>query len=600
MQFVLLCFLFFPLFGGWEYYHKGHLESLTPLSSLTRDVSTLFFQNSSGQKLGVKNTIIYKPKDNICKKKLLKSYPPFSTLPNGDIIYKAKNPKDAFKISRDIYESGCAIFAHPDFLVFSKKRFFDPLFPQQWNFYNYGQHYSKPDIDLNVYEAWQYATGKGVKVALIDNGFDFSHPDLKGAFSNQIDLVDNDNNASYDNAYEVHGTACAGLIGARKNGVGIQGAAYDAKLIGIKLIGSYPDGSDRALFVSSIVLSFIYANEKGADVINCSWGTYNVADAVRNAIDYVARNGRGGRGTPIVFASGNDGRSQWYWANDESALSSSIAVGAVDNQGELAWYSNYGPALDFVAPSGGGTLKIATDDIVGSLGYADGRFGHPDYCYATDMTGFNGTSAAAPQISGVIALMLERNPDLTRDQIYDILAKTAKKIGDIPYIDGRNDFFGYGLVNAEAAVKEAIRLKVESVVKGHSYEIAGYFSRIGNGKFDWVYVSGSTVAKLAGMDRDGHLLWNPVLNHRYDSINIGSDHILFGKANGFDPLSLENRNLRIDGCFIRYGLGSYDWIYVTPNNQAYKLEKLGYNGNFLWVPLKVRAHREGATIYFER
>jgi len=584
----------------YTFYQNGESKILTPLPSLTRDISTLFFQNSSGQKLGVKNSIIYKPKDEVCKKKLLKSYPSSSTLPNGDIIYRAKNPKDAFKISRDIYESGCVLFSHPDFLVFPKKRFFDPLFSQQWNFYNYGQHYSKPDIDLNVYEAWQYATGKGVKVALIDNGFDFSHPDLKGAFSDQIDLVDYDNNASYDNAYEVHGTACAGLIAARRNRVGIQGAAYDAKLIGIKLIGSYPDGSDRALFVSSIVRAFLYADEKGADVINCSWGTYNVADAVRDAIDYVAHNGRGGRGTPIVFASGNDGRSQWYWANDESALSSSIAVGAVDNQGELAWYSNYGPALDFVAPSGGGTLKIATDDIVGSLGYADGRFGHPDYCYATDMTGFNGTSAAAPQISGVIALMLERNPDLTRDQIYDILARTAKKIGDIPYIDGRNDFFGYGLVDAEAAVKEAIRLRVENIVKGHRYQIAGYFSRIGDGKFDWVYVSGSTVAKLAGMDEDGHLIWDPILYHAFDTIKIENGFLLFGTAKSYDPLALRlsQERLNIEGVFVHYGIGSYDWIYVAQSGRSYKLEGLSYNDDFLWVPLYVRGIKENSKITF--
>ncbi len=586
----------------WKYYSNGRLSVLAPVSTFVRNSSILFFQDSQGHKIAIKNSIVlYKPIDDICSKKLEKTYPPSFVLLNGDFIYKANNIKDAFRVSRNIYESGCVLFAHPDFILFPKKYSLDPLFPQQWNFYNYGQYSAKSGVDLNIYKAWQYATGKGVKVALLDSGFDLAHPDLKGAFSDQVDLVSHDNNASYDNTYEVHGTACAGLIGARKNGVGIQGVAYNTKLIGVKLIGSYPDGSEKGLLISDIIKAFLYADANGADVINCSWGTYNVADAVRDVIDDLAYHGRGGKGVPIVFATGNDGRGQWYWANDESALPSVIGVGAVDDQGYLAWYTNYGSALDFVAPSGGGRLAIATDDIVGPLGYADGRFGHPNYCYATDMTGFNGTSAAAPQISGVIALMLERNPDLTRDQIYDILARTAKKIGDIPYIDGRNDFFGYGLVDAEAAVKEAIRLRVESIVKGHSYQIAGYFSRIGDGKFDWIYVSGSTVAKLAGMDEDGHLIWDPILYHAFDTIQIKDGFLLFGTATSSDPLALRlsQERLMIEGAFVHYGISIYDWIYVTRSGRSYKLEGLSYDEDFLWAPLQIRGVRKNDAILFE-
>jgi len=587
---LFLCLL--PLFG-WEYYHDGKLESLTPLPSLTKSI-TRYFQTPRGIKVGVDNRLIFKPKNLACQKKILASYSSYEILPNGDILLFVKDPKEAFEVSKKIYESGCALFSHPDFLVFAKKRSFDPLFPQQWNYHNVGQYGIEPDVDLDLYEAWQYATGKGVRIALIDNGFDLTHPDLLGTFIRMIDLVDYDDDASYDNAYEVHGTACAGLVAAKKNDEGIVGAAYGAKLVGIKLIGSYPTGEDRPLYVSSIVRSFLYADDAGAEVINCSWGTYDAADAVKDVIAYIAEEGRGGRGTPIVFASGNEGRGQWYWAYDESALPSVIAIGAVTDLGEPAWYSNYGPALDFVAPSGGGVLRIATTDISGPLGYADGSYGHPDYCYAIDYTGFNGTSAAAPQVAGVIALMIQRDPDLTRKEIVDILRSTAKKIGPIPYDRGRNDYMGYGLVDADDAIKEVVRRKVIRSIKGKAFPLYGYFIRIGPGPFDWVYISAdkSVVAKLDGMESDGTLRWDPVLRGAFSDIVIDGESVIFFEA--LSPhslaLSLGGQRFSIAGYFTKFGDGAYDWIYVDRETSlSFKLEGLDYDSRILWIDLPLQA-----------
>ncbi len=598
IRIVLFIIFTLPLLG-WEYYNQGHIEKLTPLTQTTRNLSLKRFITKRGQIFGVNRRIIFHPKGKACKEHILQSYSHYYELANGDIVLFVGNPKEAFEESKKIYESGCAFYAHPDFLLTPKKRSFDPLFnPLQWNLHNYGQYYSIPDVDLNVYEAWRYATGKGVKVAVIDNGFDLAHPDLQNAFVSQIDLVKKDNNASYDNAYEIHGTACAGLIGARKNGIGIQGIAYDSYLIGIKLIGSYPDGQDRPLYVSTILESFWFANKMGADVINCSWGTYNVVDAVRYAIDDLATNGRNGKGTPIVFATGNEGRGQWFWADDESALSSTIAVGAVTNFGEVAWYSNYGPALDFVAPSGGGTVAITTTDISGKLGYADGSFGHPNYCYATDTTGFNGTSAAAPQVTGVIALILERNPELTRNEIVDILRRTAKKIGE-GYYNGHSDYYGYGLVNAEAAVKEAIRLKVEREILNKSYPLLGVFVQFGPNKFDWVYITldKKYAFKLEGMDESsGKLLWQRLY---FDTIKVNQDSVKFGSALQGYATKLALKEFPISGYFIHYGKGSYDWIYIERDtHKSFKLEKLDYDGSFLWIPLKIFPSIENNTAIF--
>ncbi len=598
MNLKLCVFLFaLPLFG-WEYYSHGHLVSLTLIASFTKNFSPKYFLTSEDQKVGVDNKVLCRFKNLSCQQQFTKKYRS-KKLSSGDMLLFVQGPKEAFDVSQKIYESGCALYAHPDFLIEPKKRSFDPLFnPLQWNLHNWGQYGATPDVDMDVYEAWQYASGKGVKVAVIDNGFDLSHPDLQGAFVAQTDLVDMDANASYDNPYEIHGTACAGLIAARKNGIGIQGIAYKSNLIGIKLIGSYANGQDRPLHISTILEAFMFADEMGAQVINCSWGTYDVADAVRYIIHKLATQGRGGKGIPIVFASGNEGRGQWYWADDESALPDVLAIGAVNDYGDIAWYSNYGPDLDFVAPSGGGNLAITTTDISGPLGYADGSFGHPDYCYATDITGFNGTSAAAPQVSGVIALMLQRDPDLTKDQIVHILAKTAKKIGPLAYENGRNDYFGYGLVDADDAIKEVIAQRVRREIKGKSFPIDGYFIHYGAGKFDWIYVSNNKkmVAKLAGM-RGKYLRWDPILYNAFETIEIQNDRISFGQSSDPFGQNFADKSFVIDGYFVHYGQEAFDWIYITATTlKSYKFEGLGYKENFLWVPLNLKVYKKISQI----
>ena len=600
MNTIRFIFLFFSFLFACEYYSNGHKIALTPLPSFTKSLSIHYFLTPNGQKLGVGKRVLCRFKNLSCERRFTHNKK-YQKLASGDTLLFARTPDEALELSNTIYESGCALYSHPDFLLEPKKRSFDPLFdPLQWSLHNWGQYGATPDVDMDVYEAWQYTTGKDVRVAVIDNGFDLSHPDLQGTFAGQVDLVDMDANASYDNPYEIHGTACAGLIAARKNGIGIQGIAYESNLLGIKLIGSYASGQDRPLYVSTILEAFMFADEMGAQVINCSWGTYDVADAVRYIIHKLATQGRGGKGTPIVFASGNEGRGQWYWADDESALPDVLAIGAVNDYGDIAWYSNYGPALDFVAPSGGGNLAITTTDISGPLGYADGSFGHPDYCYANDITGFNGTSAAAPQVSGVIALMLQRNPDLTKDQVVQILAKTAKKIGTIPYENGRNDYFGYGLVDADDAVKMAIALKVEQQIKGKAFPIAGYFVHYGSGAYDWLYISSNKklVAKLAGMKGD-YLRWEPLLIDAFDTIQIEGNSIYFGQSSDPFGQNFAGKSFAIDGYFVHYAPGPYDWIYITADtHHPYKFEGLGYEGALLWVPLNMIAKLTNSQVEF--
>jgi subtilisin family serine protease len=120
-----------------------------------------------------------------------------------------------------------------------------------------------------------------------------------------------------------------------------------------------------------------------------------------------------------------------------------IAVGACTDFGYRSDYSQFGPNLDFVAPSSGGLKEILSTDRAGAKGHDPG-----DY-YAS----FGGTSAATPLASGVAALMLSRNPSLTADRIRTILRQTCQKIGDEPYVAGRNDHYGYGRIDAAAALR---------------------------------------------------------------------------------------------------------------------------------------------------
>jgi len=192
---------------------------------------------------------------------------------------------------------------------------------------------------------------------------------------------------------------------------------------------------------TDIIALFDKAAAFGADIISNSWGTGNVSPAVKAKIVDLATNSRGGKGITIVFACGNNDQDM---GNDESAIPEVVSVGATNNDNVRAGYSNYGANLDIMAP-GGEYLGITTIDPMGSNG---GASIDTDYLVYNDSNGFVGTSAATPIVSGVVALMLEKNPNLTRVEIENILKSSADNIGTVGYdADGRNDYYGYGKIN---------------------------------------------------------------------------------------------------------------------------------------------------------
>ena len=312
----------------------------------------------------------------------------------------------------------------------------EPYYYQQW-YLNWNKvFYTQNNIDKNAHihpsgVLNQYG-GEGIKIAVIDDGLDVTHEDLVNSIIYTYDITTKSSNVSHTNKNDYHGTAVTGVIGARVNSIGIQGIASKSQIIFLKYQENMSDSETIELFNK--------AQEFGADIINCSWGTYDVSDAVRDKIQNLANNGREGKGIVIVFAVGNDDQDM---GNDESSIPEVIAVGASDRDNLRAWYSNYGNHLDIIAP-GGYYMGITTIDNMGDNGIASIV---ENYLLYDDINSFMGTSASAPIVSGVIALMLERDSTLTRVDIENILKENADKIGNLNYENNRNNYYGYGKIN---------------------------------------------------------------------------------------------------------------------------------------------------------
>jgi len=311
----------------------------------------------------------------------------------------------------------------------------EPYFGEQWYLEENVTFYEENNIDSNasIHFGKNYTyTGKGVKIAVIDDGLDVTHPELNGTVVATYDIRTRSTNVAHTSMIGHHGTAVTGIIGANDNGIGIKGIASESQIIFLKHKEGMSDSETIELFNK--------AQEFGADIINCSWGTYDVSEAVKEVIQELAMNGRDGKGIIIVFATGNDAQDM---GNDESAIPEVIAVSATDKDNLRAWYSNYGENLDVVAP-GGFDIGITTLDAMGENGVGTLN---DDYLLANDENSFIGTSASAPIVSGVIALMLEKNPNITRIEVEKALQNQSDKIGNLDYVDGFNEYYGYGKIN---------------------------------------------------------------------------------------------------------------------------------------------------------
>ena len=332
-----------------------------------------------------------------------------------------------------------------------------------------GWHLEKIDVE----GAWEITNGsKDVVVAVIDSGIDFSHPDLIGiewinteeVANNSIDddgngYVDDMNGWDFVSGDNIpgpedldpihwHATFISGIIAAPVDNYGVAGVAPNVTIMDIRVLkaDNYA-GTTYEGFGDSIR----YAVDNGADVISMSLQYYGNNSEYYDDIQYAYENN-----VTLVSITGNT----WVGSGGGTEYQSFpggydevISVGAINITNGKADYSNYGPWTELVAPVGD-QMYDTLDHLIKSC-YTP----YDEYSY---IYGY-GTSFACPQVAGVIALMKSLKQDLSNDEIREILNKTAIDLGD----PGKDDFFGYGMVNASAAVLEVYEryIQIETVTE---------------------------------------------------------------------------------------------------------------------------------------
>ncbi|WP_254564661.1 SBBP repeat-containing protein [Oscillatoria sp. HE19RPO] len=502
----------------------------------------------------------------------------FSELGNAEQVAKRLNDLNGVEFAYPLTRVQLEPLSRPN----------DPLFNQQWHLENTGQTGGTTGVDANVITVWDEITGEGIKIAIVDDGVQHTHPDLSSRYRADLSLDLNEGDILHRNydtdpapfshqtiastfaspqplvdknwTFEIppldvglkgeidsaklkfnldhpepteldiylyspketelllpkmtasgefeidtalfngeeangdwwlifedrvsgnsgtlnnwslelktsnkHGTAVAGVaVGTSNNNIGISGVAPNAEWGGIRLI------ADKVTDIQ--IADALYSNlNQAIQVYNNSWKPpafwFGEQGQGLMALHQGVTTGRGGLGNVYLFGAGND------WENGENinynAYANSrytIAVGAVDSRGRKPLYSQEGSALFISAPSSGNTGGITTTDLVGDRGWntdGSGKFGsnYPNLDYTND---FGGTSSATPVVSGVVALMLQANPNLTWRDVQHILAETANRdaIADSsPNWSGKggdrirhSDRYGFGLVDAASAVAAA-------------------------------------------------------------------------------------------------------------------------------------------------
>lgn len=335
----------------------------------------------------------------------------------------------------------------------------DPLLAQQWHLRNTGQRGGTAGEDLRALDAWATTRGAGVRVAVIDDAVEVTHPDLR---PNLVDGASRSYRAGNANTTwplpcgtdDEHGTAVAGLVLARDdNGSGTAGVAPRASLVAFDALSSGLDADVADALTRDGTANWIYQNSWGSP----DNGALSPADApFVAALEQGVASGRGGLGSVYVFAGGNGGcyaraSAAGPCLSDDSNYDgyvnqrAVITVCAVDDAGRRPSYGEPGANLTVCAPSSGVRQGITTTAL-----------------QAQTRDDFSGTSASTPMVSGVAALMLAANPQLTWRDVRLILAKSARKndpsdpdwlgpTGGMTF----NHKYGFGVADAQAAVAMA-------------------------------------------------------------------------------------------------------------------------------------------------
>ena len=334
---------------------------------------------------------------------------------------------------RAIFEFAEALLNMPEIqlcqpeLVIQRKTVFDNVAGARFTQGDYDNWVHKK---INLAEAWKFSKGKGIKICVIDDGVDFSHPAFNGPFKIPAyrDMYGGDENTRPDHQYrERHGTPCAGI--ACSADPRVYGVAPEAQLLPVRSIG-----------LGSVLeaQAFYWAVKNGADVISCSWGPpdgdfrystaksavdFPIPDHTNLAIEYAAKHGRNGKGCPIFFAAGNGNEvviRDHYASHDKV-----FAIGSSNKKDEKAAYSDYGHPLFCVFPSGD-YINVDSEWQQSAGVLVPDRTGAPGYSREDIYTRFTGTSASCPGMAGVAALALSVSPSMTQTQLKNVQRRARR------------------------------------------------------------------------------------------------------------------------------------------------------------------------------
>lgn len=340
------------------------------------------------------------------------------------VVLDLSNERDLSRAIQDYQQSPDVEWAHPATVLSVQAVPNDPMYSSLWGM-----------TKVEAPAAWDLATGAGIVVAVVDTGIDATHADLAAnLWTNPGEIsgngIDDDANGFVDdvrgwnfvsntnspNDGHSHGTHVSGTVAAvGGNGVGVVGLARSAKIMVLK--GLDDDGSG---YDSDLAQCILYAADNGARVINMSWGGQGDSPLIEEALEYAH-----GLGVVLVAAAGNSSvdASQFIPAKYADV----IAVSAFNSADAIAPFSNFGSKIDVAAPG------------VSILSTVPGGY----------YSSYNGTSMAAPHVTGLAALLLSQKPALTNEQVRQTLRASADDVGPA----GVDTQAGYGRINARRALQ---------------------------------------------------------------------------------------------------------------------------------------------------
>ena len=404
------------------------------IAKMSQDMAAILGQNITHKRaMGIANNHVFKLSEKLDKKQV------------AAVIKALKGNSNIAAVEEDI-------MMHP--------LTNDTYYSNQW-------HYTESTGGLNVEPAWTKADGSGVVVAVLDTGIT-NHSDLNANILPGYDMISdnsvgNDGNGRDSDASDPgdwtarnqcgflsprtdsswHGTHVAGTIAAvTNNGKGVAGVAYGAKVVPVRVLGTCggytSDIADGIIWASGGSVSGVPANANPAKVINMSLGGGGSCSGVTQSAVNTAR----ANGTVVVVAAGNSDSN----ANNFTPASCNgvITVASTDRNGGEAYYTNFGAAIDVAAPGGAQSGANDPNGVLSTLN--TGTQGPQAESYAF----YQGTSMAAPHVAGVAALIFEKWPAATPDDVENILKNTARSF------PATCSQCGSGIVDADAAVDAAI------------------------------------------------------------------------------------------------------------------------------------------------